>query len=224
MDWTAPVDIYCERVGPHFWAEPVNAFSNAAFIVAGIAGWIISARQGERKPLTAILCVLAIAIGIGSFLFHTFAERWAGLADVIPILLFIVIYLLAATHGFFGLKWVWAVPAAAAAFGLALTMRSAVLWLNGGESLNGSEGYAPAIALLIGAALLLALRGHPAARPIGLGAAVFFASLVARTADASVCAHFPLGTHFLWHVLNGTMIFLLLLAWIRHARLVLPQG
>ncbi|SDT92452.1 hypothetical protein SAMN05428979_0445 [Stappia sp. ES.058] len=34
MDWTASVDAYCERVGTAFWAEPVNALTNAAFLVA----------------------------------------------------------------------------------------------------------------------------------------------------------------------------------------------
>ena len=33
--WTRQIDIYCERLGPGFWAEPVNALSNGAFLVAG---------------------------------------------------------------------------------------------------------------------------------------------------------------------------------------------
>ena len=34
------IDIYCERLGPGFWAEPLNATSNLAFIVsATLLAW-----------------------------------------------------------------------------------------------------------------------------------------------------------------------------------------
>ena len=33
-DWLAPICAYCERGDPGFWAEPVNALSNGAFLVA----------------------------------------------------------------------------------------------------------------------------------------------------------------------------------------------
>ena len=36
MDWMAPLDGYCERLGPGLWAEPLNFLSNAAFLVAAI--------------------------------------------------------------------------------------------------------------------------------------------------------------------------------------------
>lgn len=32
--WTAPLDDYCERLGIGLWAEPLNASSNAAFLIA----------------------------------------------------------------------------------------------------------------------------------------------------------------------------------------------
>ena len=33
-----------------------------------------------------------------------------------------------------------------------------------------------------------------------------------------MCGSFPLGTHFLWHSLNGLVLYLLLRAAIKHAR------
>jgi hypothetical protein len=38
--WSIPIDLYCERVSPSFWAEPVNAVSNLAFLIAAIAALI----------------------------------------------------------------------------------------------------------------------------------------------------------------------------------------
>ena len=39
MDWLRVVDGYCERTGPGYWSEPLNALSNAAFLVAAWASW-----------------------------------------------------------------------------------------------------------------------------------------------------------------------------------------
>lgn len=36
MDWTQAIDIYCERTDADFWSEPINALSNAAFMVVGL--------------------------------------------------------------------------------------------------------------------------------------------------------------------------------------------
>jgi hypothetical protein len=42
-------------------------------------------------------------------------------------------------------------------------------------------------------------------------------SLVFRTVDEAVCTAIPIGTHFLWHVCNAIMLYLLLAALIRGA-------
>jgi hypothetical protein len=39
MNWTQAVDIYCERLGPGLWAEPLNAVTNVAFFVAAWLAW-----------------------------------------------------------------------------------------------------------------------------------------------------------------------------------------
>jgi hypothetical protein len=48
-----------------------------------------------------------------------------------------------------------------------------------------------------------------------LAAAVFVISLAFRTVDRAVCGTFPLGTHFIWHLLNAVVLFVLLRAAIR---------
>src|SRR3546814_19586540 len=90
------IDIYCERLGPCLWAEPLNAFTNLAFIVAGIVLVAALRRAGpavRRDPAMLGLVLLLFVIGIGSGLFHPFAVAWAALADVIPVALFILLYL-----------------------------------------------------------------------------------------------------------------------------------
>ena len=37
---------------------------------------------------------------------------------------------------------------------------------------------------------------------------VFFVALCFRTFDSTLCPDFPFGTHFLWHLLNGIVLYL----------------
>ncbi len=217
MDWRAAIDAYCERTGPEFWSEPINAASNLAFILAAILPYAAMRRRGVNDPLLSLLCGIAFCIGIGSFLFHTYAERWSVLADVIPILIFIVVFLYAAMLRLFGLRGIGAIIATVVAFGLSLFARSAGLSVTGG-SLNGSEGYFPALALLGGSALMLRLSGRAASRPVAVATVIFAISLTARTADAGLCPYLPFGTHFLWHLFNGAMIAVLLFTVLQHGR------
>src|SRR5258708_14078628 len=107
MDWSAPIDLYCERTDASFWAEPANVLSNAAFLIGAAAGLWLGRIQSESHrsrdwPALALI-VVVVAVGIGSFVFHTLATRGAVLADVIPIAVFIYGYLLLALRRFLGL-------------------------------------------------------------------------------------------------------------------------
>ena len=46
--WLTPVDNYCERIDPGFWAEPLNALSNTAFILAAAYGFYLWRREGAK--------------------------------------------------------------------------------------------------------------------------------------------------------------------------------
>jgi len=46
----------------------------------------------------------------------------------------------------------------------------------------------------------------------------FTISLVFRSLDLALCDLFPAGTHFVWHMMNGAMIGLLLQLYIRVQR------
>ncbi|WP_244476391.1 ceramidase domain-containing protein, partial [Methylobacterium sp. Leaf88] len=175
-DWLTPICAYCERSDPGFWAEPVNALSNGAFLIAAAlaAARVRRARTGDRPAL--LLSALVAVVGVGSFLFHTLAVRWALLADVIPIALFIYAYFLLAMRRYFGLGTGAALAATLAFAAVNLGLEPALDGLTGRSTdalTNGSIAYAPAILALAGvAAGLLAPRGgppDPARREAGLG-------------------------------------------------------
>ena len=216
---------YCERgLDPSFWAEPLNAITNAAFIIAALLAtrYWLQAPSDQRGVPEFLLILLIYAMGIGSFLFHTYATGWAAIADVAPIGIFMVSYLAYALKRYLGVGWLLT--------GLILVLFFVSLWqtsvarCDGGPCFNGSLAYAPAlIALLLIGGLLLA-RGHAAGKGLIAAGLVFALSLTFRTLDQDVCASTvvvtdgPLGTHFMWHILNATLLYILARTAIQHGR------
>ncbi|MGA8411573.1 MAG: ceramidase domain-containing protein [Xanthobacteraceae bacterium] len=205
MNWSEPVNFYCERASAAFWAEPVNALTNAGFLVAALAAFVQWRRAGGRDvPVLALIAVMVL-IGLGSFAFHTLATRGAVYLDVIPIAVFIYGYLALALRRFLALGWL---PTIATLVGyIALSRLLAHLTPPG--ALNGSIDYLPALAALL---IMLGVVPVTVRRTVALAAAVFVISLAFRTVDRAVCGTFPLGTHFIWHLLNAVVLFVLLRA------------
>jgi hypothetical protein len=195
------IDNYCERIDPAFWSEPVNALTNLAFVIAAAAlARLLHARR-IRDSRVWLLVLFVLAIGIGSFLFHTFATAWAALADVVPILLFQMTFLWTYLRRMVSVsRFLAATTVAALAVGIIATGPFAHL-------ANGSLAYAPALVVL---AALGGVHWQIAEQrwTLLLATGVFLVSVVLRSIDQAVCSSFPLGTHFAWHLLNGVVLFL----------------
>jgi hypothetical protein len=206
MDWSRPVDLYCERTDPSFWSEPVNAITNASFLIAAAVAFLHYRRHGGRDWPVFLLILLTATIGVGSFIFHTVATRGAALFDTVPIAVFIYGYLFFALRRFLALSFV-AAAALLIAFVVLSYAESAVVPRG---ALNGSHAYLPALAATFVVGWFARKRR---AGPLILTAGATIAvSLFFRSIDQMVCGTFPLGTHFLWHSLNGLGLYLLLRA------------
>lgn len=219
MDWWQAVDLYCERTGPAFWAEPANAVSNIAFIAAALWAAVTARARGITAPVVWLLIAMAGVIGIGSFLFHSFATLWASLTDTLPIWGFVTVFVLTAMRFIGGMA-----PLRIAVVGSFVIMAALFILIflandpspaTAPDPLNGSGQYAPALIALIVFGLLAARKRHPASPWIWAATATFLISLTFRTLDRDICSSFPQGTHFLWHLLNGLMIGMLLQMLIR---------
>ncbi|MGE0233761.1 MAG: ceramidase domain-containing protein [Flavobacteriaceae bacterium] len=224
MDWNAPVDIYCERLEPGFWAEPVNAVSNLAFILAALWGaWLLIREDSRARDLWLLVGMTAL-IGIGSFVFHTVATVWASLADTIPIWSFVLVFVIIAMRRYFGMSagGILFVFGALILVAVGFTLAMPDTAPGTRPVLNGSLQYAPALIAQLAFVIGLWRAGHPAFAYVATATAVFFVSLVFRTTDFAVCGAFPAGTHFMWHTLNGLMIAIFLTGIIRHGRPVNP--
>ncbi len=211
MEWTRYIDGYCERTDPSYWAEPVNAVTNAAFVIAALIMW----RRGAGLPLARALAVVLGAIGIGSYLFHTHAQVWSAIADVVPIVVFILLYLFVANRIYWRMP-LWLALLGTAAFipyAAAITPAFAAL-----PFFTVSSFYWPVPLLILIYAYLLRARMPATARGLAIGAGILILSLIARSVDEMWCTAIPLGTHFLWHILNGVMLGWMIEVYIRHER------
>ena len=81
MSWFDPLRNYCERTADTFWAEPINATTNLAFIIAAYMLLRVYKQQKLQDRSLLTLIALVAIIGAGSFLFHTFANGLTLLAD-----------------------------------------------------------------------------------------------------------------------------------------------
>ena len=199
--WFNPVDLYCERLDASFWAEPLNAISNLAFIVAGFLLWRL------RSPRSNLMAILVILIGLGSFSFHTYANRLTGLIDVLAIALYLVTFA-------FLIPKQWSKSSTLIQLGSVLLLIICItfaqllishlqlnfIWLPPGLYLGAW------LALII-YAVLTRYFNQPAARYLWLAVIVFPSSLMSRQLDMPLC-DLIIGSHWLWHLLNGLTLYL----------------
>ena len=225
------VFLYCERgTSTALLAEPFNAASNAAFLLAALVALqlLLWRPREDRSADHYLLIGLVFLIGLGSLAFHLFATTETALADVIPISLFMLVYLGFVLNRFIGVPPAWTVLLVIGFAGLigltgqvkcgeGLVALPGANVPGGKPCLNGSLFYLPALGALIVMGLLLKERAHRAAPYLLWAAAIFAVSVTFRSLDMALCNDTvfdgrKIGTHFLWHLLNALTLFLLLRA------------
>jgi len=196
------IDLYCERLGPGLWAEPLNAVTNLAFLVAAWASWVMVRRSGARSKEITLLLVLMVIIGIGSALFHTFATTWAQALDVLPILGFQSLFIWVYARRIISINRGWSALFAGGFLAATLVGRGVP------GVLNGALRYAPALISLLGLAVYHYVANKRGPNLLFAAAGVFLLALIFRTVDQIVCPYLAVGTHFLWHLSNAVALYL----------------
>lgn len=195
------IDLYCERVGSGLWAEPVNALSNISFFLAAWASWYFANRLGSLSLVIGLLISLIVAIGVGSSLFHTLATPFAKLLDIIPIALFQIAYLWIYSRQVIELKSIWAV------FLIILLLISIILTFQFNQIFHGSIVYLPGFLTLLGLGFYHWQQRKRGRFLLLTATGIFLMALFFRTIDLVICPYWTVGTHFLWHLLNGVVLY-----------------
>lgn len=197
------IDIYCERITQGLWAEPLNAITNLSFFIAAFFVFILARSENALNARSMILIVLLVCIGTGSSLFHTFATKATMLMDVLPILFYQIAFIWLYALGVMKLPVI-----KAAGIFVAFIVASALSDRIPSFVLNGSLSYAPAFLFLCGFAIWHYKNAAHEKFGLLLAAGLFLMSLTFRSIDMALCPYWITGTHFMWHILNGVVLYL----------------
>jgi hypothetical protein len=198
------MDAYCERTAPGLFAEPLNAITNTSFIIAAWAAWLLATRSGAIASGIRWLVLLSISVGLGSVVWHMEPNVWTLILDIIPILIFLVFFF------WLYLRRIALVPVPFAVGSIAVFIGASAMAQLFGGVLHGALYYTPTLIFLLALAVYHA-RTQTTSRYLLLGASgVYALALFFRSIDLEVCPAFPIGTHFLWHSLNGLAAYLVM--------------
>jgi|SRR5215218_1620398 hypothetical protein len=203
-DMTDIMDVYCERVGPGLLAEPLNAVSNASFLLAAWAAWVLAKRTGALSAGVRVLIALAASVGIGSILWHTYPTSLTLILDIVPILIFIIWYIWLYARNVIGMRSLFAVGCVAA------FLLATFVAIQYSDVLHGALVYVPSLMVPLVFGVFHATERRVARFTLLAAAGVFVAALFFRTIDNEVCSVLPIGTHFLWHILIGLVTYLVM--------------
>jgi hypothetical protein len=128
------------------------------------------------------------AIGVGSGLFHTFANGVTALLDVLAIAVFVFVYVFAVNRHVLGWSrgWAWASMLALALYLALATTGFAAL-----PGFAVSSAYWSVCALIAGYGVVLWSRKPAFARGLLIGAAILSVSITARSARPGLCEALP---------------------------------
>jgi hypothetical protein len=196
------IDLYCERVGPGLWAEPANVLSNIGFVLAAWAIWQLRRDASAHRSLVRFFAALTLAIAAGSTLFHMLATPWARVLDEGPIVLFQIAFIWC--YGRLVMRW----PTAGVVLVIAGLLAASVSARFLTTAVNNSLPYSPALLLTMAIGIEHARSKRRGRWTLLAGSAIFVLAVFLRTIDSSVCGAFPIGTHFLWHVLAAAVLYL----------------
>ena len=191
---------YCERVHTGITGEPLNTASNLAYI---LAAWLLyrNWRQlEESEPAYLIFITLLTLLGMGSMAFHALPAQLTLLLDVVPIFMLMLFFCCLIQIRLLHHSLTRIIPA------LLILLGSTVYLSTFGEILNGSLMYLPALLYCVLAIVLL--KNVCRIEQLTLAVTLLIAALIVRTIDNGLCAHLPVGTHFLWHLLTAAACYI----------------
>jgi len=210
--WLNTEKMYCENFqNLPFTSQPVNTATNIAFFIAGILLTNLYWKTKLKSKWINALIILVFFIGIGSTIWHYSGTKIGKLLDVGPISLFMFLSI------YYFLNKILKMSVPKIVFSLiifgALSLLSLLIFKE--EPFKSSAGYLPALMVLALLTYLAFKKVNIIFKELFYALITFLFAIIFRSIDFAVCNNFPIGTHFLWHILNGIFVYLLVKALIK---------
>ena len=198
---------FCERLTPGLIAQPVNTWSNLAFILAGVSVGVHADRARRRRtgflyasPVYPAVFASAIALlGPGSMALHATMTIWGGRVDVTSMYVFIGLVVAWGLTRLYELSG----PAFAGLYAvilLGLIATKFVLPINSDFVFGAMVGVATVInVVLVRRRPEIVLRHRYVLAAAGFFAAAFAVWLPSRTGGPLCAPDFWLQGHAVWH-------------------------
>lgn len=205
----------CERHAEGFFAEPLNTLSNIGFLYVAVMIYRFYHKHEDVMGRWIwdihAMTFLTFIIGINSIIFHAYPNTTTELMDTIPIVMFIMVYFTSVLFRIGRTTTFQALICLVAFVGF-----SHMLVAQFPRALNDSIGYLSSMIALVIIAVYLHLKARPSSTQFMLASIVGITSLFSRAIDREVCEILPIGTHFIWHSLNATLLYILMKQIIRN--------
>lgn len=197
--------VYCETALQWFSfpAEPINFLSNAVIILLGLIGLLYAWRHKAGTDVW-MLAALLTATGVGSALWHGFRTPLSLAVDVVPGLLFLLLFV------YVWARRVWGVYGASGYLGAFFAGTLFLSWITQLVMPFRGPPVGVVITAILGAGYLIYRTRRVSSKVLTLGVATLIYALIAyffRSIDLYTCAYILIGTHFLWHILLSTAAF-----------------
>ena len=195
---------YCESGMGLFYTQPINTISNIALLIAAYFAYQLIKTNNINNRTIKILPLILAVTGIGSMFWHGMPNLLTNFADTLPLSAFVLVSL------FFLLdklmkkrRFVWQIL-------LAFILVEAPFIFHILPSLNGFLPYL--IVLVFGVFVFYGLikKYKTLTSDLAIIIALFAIAFIFRTIDYTVCPVLSMGTHFIWHILNALVLYLLI--------------
>lgn len=215
--------MYCEKTIFETFFEPANSLSNLGFFVSSFCIYHFLTRSQKSLFHRYYFAIVVLCIAIGSFLWHFYPTKLTVILDSVPIFIFMLSFLIfysseiAKTrfHSYWMIGFFFVfVPS----FSYLANLFVQTFF----QTKISSMGYASVITYFLVLQIYNSFHKKTEISKAILISALFGCSIFFRAIDVPICQQFPLGTHFIWHILNSITLFLMvkLLYQIRFQRTV----
>lgn len=195
---------YCESGVGLFYTQPINTISNIALLISAYFAYQLIKTNHINNRVIKILPFILAVTGIGSMLWHGLPNLLTSFADTLPLFAFVLVSLFFLLDKLLKKRvLVWQIL-------LIFILVEIPFIFHILPSFNGFLSYL--IVLIFGVFVFYGLtkKYKTLTSDLTIVIVLFAIALFFRTLDHTVCSVLSIGTHFIWHILNALVLYLLI--------------